>query len=233
VRFHYWGRVLARRLEPEVDLVAKLVTPELTAVDIGANFGVYTAAMLNAGARVVAFEPLAECAAALRLYGTRQNGRLTVHETALSDHSGAATLHLPHDESRALTGLATLSAVSTSHEDRSVDLRTLDSYQLTDVRLIKIDVEGHERSVIRGAQETIAANHLPSLIVEIEQERLDGPISDVFGLILSFGYEGWFLKGRRLVSIQEFRVERDQPATGARVHNFVFINPGERWRLII
>jgi FkbM family methyltransferase len=233
VSFHYWGRVFARRLEPEVDLVAKLVTPELTAVDIGANYGVYTAAMLKAGARVIAFEPLKECAEALRYYSSRNNGRLIVHETALSDHAGEAQLHLPRDQSRALTGLATLGTVSTTtvHEDRKVELRTLDSYELTSVRLIKIDVEGHEQSVIRGAERTIAANSLPSLLVEIEQERLDKPIAEVFELILNFGYEGWFLRDRRPVSIQEFRLERDQPPGRVGVHNFLFVNPGERWRL--
>jgi FkbM family methyltransferase len=231
VRFHYWGRVLARRLEPEVDLVPKLVTPELMAVDVGANYGVYTAAMLKAGARVVAFEPLAECAEALRYHSDRYKGRLTVFETALSDHAGGATLHLPRDESRLLTGLATLSPLEMQHEDRRVELRTLDSYELDCVRMIKIDVEGHEQSVIRGAAETIRANHQPSLVIEIDQARLDQPITEVFALILGFGYEGWFYRGRRLLAIDEFRVERDQPPSGDRVNNFVFVNPKERWRL--
>ncbi len=231
VRFHYWGRVLARRLEPEVHLVAKLVTPELMAVDVGANYGVYTAAMLKAGAKVVAFEPLIECADALRHHSSRYRGRLTVYEAALSDHSGGATLHLPRDQSRLLTGLATLSPLSMQHEDRRVELRTLDSYELADVRLIKIDVEGHEQSVIRGAANTIRANHQPSLVVEIDHTRLDQPITEVFALICNFGYEGWFFRGGRLIAIEGFRVERDQPPSGARVNNFVFVNPNERWRL--
>jgi FkbM family methyltransferase len=231
VRFHYWGRVLARRLEPEVHLVAKLVTPELMAVDVGANFGVYTAAMLKAGAKVIAFEPLTECAEALRHHSSRYRGRLTVHETALSDRAGAAALHLPRDQSRLLTGLATLSEVSLQHEDRQVDLRTLDSYEFADVRLIKIDVEGHEQAVIRGAAETIRANHLPSLIVEIEQARLDHPIIDVFAFIRDFGYEGWFLRDGRFSPVGEFRAERDQPPGAVGVHNFLFLNPGEKWRL--
>ena len=231
VRFHYWGRVIARRLEPEVRFVARLVTPELAAVDIGANYGVYTVAMLKAGARVVAFEPLRECADALRLFSKRCAGRLTVHETALSDQPGSATLHLPHDSSRALTGLATLAPMSTRHEDRQVELRTLDSYELADVRLIKIDVEGHEQSVIRGAERTIAANHRPSLLIEVEQQRLDRPIGEVFAQLTGLGYEGWFLRGGRLWAAHEFRVERDQPPDGGGVHNFMFVSPGERWRL--
>jgi len=233
VRFHYWGRVLARRLEPEVHLVARLVTPELMAVDVGANFGVYTAAMLKAGARVAAFEPLAECAEALRFHSDRYKGRLMVFENALSDHAGAAALHLPRDQSRLLTGLATLGEISTQHEDRPVELRTLDSYELAGVRLIKIDVEGHEQSVIRGATNTIRDNHQPSLIIEIEQARLHKPITEVFDMICGLGYEGWFYRGRRLVPLAEFHVERDQPPTGVTVHNFVFVNPDERWRLSV
>jgi FkbM family methyltransferase len=231
VRFHYWGRVLARRLEPEVHLVARLVTPELMAVDVGANYGVYTAAMLKAGARVAAFEPLAECAEALRYHSERYQGRLMVFENALSDHAGEAALHLPRDQSRLLTGFATLSELSMEHEDRRVELRTLDSYELGGVRLIKIDVEGHEQSVIRGATKTISDNNQPSLIIEIEQARLDQPITDVFDMICGLGYEGWFHRGGRLVPLPEFRLERDQPSSGVIVHNFLFVNPNERWRL--
>jgi FkbM family methyltransferase len=231
VPFHYWGRVLAHRLEPEVRFVARLVTPERFAIDVGANFGVYTAAMVKAGAKVIAFEPLKECADALRVFATRSKGRLTVHETALSDHAGTATLHLPHDRSRALTGLATLGDTAQPHEDRQVTVRTLDSYQLTNVRLIKIDVEGHEMAVIRGAGNTIAANDRPSLMIEVEQQRLDRPISEVFEAISAFGYMGWFLRGRTLRPVSEFRVERDQPPGTAGVHNFLFIAPKERWRL--
>jgi FkbM family methyltransferase len=228
---HYWGRALTGKLEPELRLIPKLVTPELVAVDVGANFGIYTYALLTAGARVVAFEPLAECVDALRRYGSRQNGRLTVLETALSDHDGRATLHLPRDPSRALTGFATLGPVSMLHEDRSVELRTLDSYELRNVCLIKIDVEGHEQSVIRGAERTIISADLPTLVVEIEHERLDQPITDAFAQILSFGYEGWFLRDGRVTAISAFRAERDQPSSGMRVINFIFVNPRERWRL--
>jgi FkbM family methyltransferase len=222
---------MTRRLEPEIHYVARLVTPELLAVDVGANYGVYTAAMLKAGAKVVAFEPLKECADALHLFSAGCRGRLIVHETALSDHPGVATLHLPHDQSRALTGLATLSPISARHEDRQVDLRTLDSYELINVRLIKIDVEGHELSVIRGAERTIASNHQPSLVIEIEQARLDRPITDVFAHVIALGYEGWFLRGRRLYPIDDFHVERDGPPAGPNVRNFIFVAPRERWRL--
>lgn len=231
VGFHYWARVLTGRLEPEVHLVAGLVTPELIAVDVGANYGVYTAAMLRAGAIVVAFEPLSECADALRHYASRYQDRLTVHETALSDRAAQATLHLPRDPSRALTGLATLRPLARPHEDRKVELRTLDSYELTNVRLIKIDVEGHEQSVIRGAERTIVGNNRPSLLVEVDQARLDEPIADSFAFISSFGYEGWFLRRRRLFAIKEFRAERDQSPRGVHVYNFLFVNPSERWRL--
>ena len=231
VQWHYWGRVIARRLEPEVALVPRLVTPELGAVDVGANYGVYTCAMIKAGAKVNAFEPLEECAKALRIYAAHQRGRLTLHQTALSDHSGSATLHLPHDESRALTGLATLSEVAVAHEDRTVELRTLDSFELNGVRLIKIDVEGHEGSVIRGAEKTLISNNLPSLLVEIEQERVAHPISETFSLICNFGYEGWFLRGQRLTPLADFRLERDQPPGHPLIHNFIFVKPAERWRL--
>src|SRR5439155_22190152 len=95
----------------------------------------------------------------------------------------------------------------------------LGNYRLGEVRLIKNDVQGHEQSVIRGAERTIAANHRPSLLIEVEQQRLDRPIGEVFAQLTGLGYEGWFLRGGQLWATHEFRVERDQPPDGGGVHN--------------
>lgn len=53
--------------------------------------------------------------------------------------------------------------------DKSVIIKTLDSYELEDVGFIKMDVEGYEPKVLVGAEQTIK-RHWPVLCVEINTE---------------------------------------------------------------
>jgi len=46
-----------------------------------------------------------------------------------------------------------------------IDVTTLDSYKLKNISMIKIDVEGHEEEVLKGAVDTIKKNH-PIIFVE-------------------------------------------------------------------
>lgn len=64
----------------------------------------------------------------------------------------------------------------------TVETRTLDSYELNNVRFIKMDVEGHEVAVLRGAAETIQRNH-PLLIIEG-----DHGADDIVSLVESWNY---------------------------------------------
>ena len=51
-----------------------------------------------------------------------------------------------------------------------VPLRTLDSYNLSNIGFIKIDVEGHELDVLRGAEVTLRRDQ-PNLLIEIENRH--------------------------------------------------------------
>jgi hypothetical protein len=79
-----------------------------------------------------------------------------------------------------------------------------------DVSFIKIDVEGHELSVLEGGVRTIA-NNRPVLWVEIEQRHLSRPMSDVFEFIKSLGYDGGFYDGT-FQPLEKFRYEIHQVA---------------------
>jgi hypothetical protein len=69
----------------------------------------------------------------------------------------------------------------------------VDGLGLHDVTFIKIDVDGHEVPVLHGAAETIKRDW-PRLLVEVEQ-RIQ-LVTDVIGLVESWGYRGWILLGR-------------------------------------
>lgn len=63
-------------------------------------------------------------------------------------------------------------------EHLAVPMRTLDSFCLTDVSLIKIDVEGMEPEVLRGALETIEGNR-PVLCIEARDEPAHAALTEI------------------------------------------------------
>jgi hypothetical protein len=116
---------------------------------------------------------------------------------------------------------------------QSIVLSTLDAFGFSDIRFIKIDVEGHESRVIDGARKTLASSR-PALLVEIEQRHCAGPIGDVFDRILAQGYEGYFLEKGRLLPIASFDVDQHQPTgqlgqkDGSYINNFLFLHASRR-----
>src|SRR5262245_27458413 len=100
-RFHYRHKLAHARIEEENDLViaARLVAPGDTAVDVGANYGLYTRFLCEAAGpsgRVYAIEPvpvtfevLQSNISALRLRDVRLINR------ALSDHPGTVNMTVP------------------------------------------------------------------------------------------------------------------------------------------
>lgn len=225
-------------LEPELALITKLVTPRDVVVDVGANVGLYSYSLVNHGAIVHAFEPVEHCRRVLLAY---RHPNLTVHSEALSDTNGTALMVVPEWHGSEETALAHLS-VDPCAEPRGgtmerVAVLRLDDVDIHGIRILKIDVEGHEVKVINGARTRIGADR-PLILVEIEQRHL-GPtsISEAFAQIRSLGYRGYFLVGREIRSIDRFDVERDQlglvptlEATGSApgyINNFIFL-PEER-----
>lgn len=200
---------VAGGLEPELGLLPLLIRPGDRALDIGANYGTYALTLARLGARVDLFEPNPAIAAILSAWARAKIG-VVVHALALSDRSGTAELIIPgedgveHDSSAALAGGAIASGRRVA-----VSLAPLDSLQITDVALIKIDVEGHEDAVLRGAGATIAASS-PALIVEIEQRHISRPITAAFDDVLALGYRGWFLCDGALLPLVRFDAAQHQ-----------------------
>jgi FkbM family methyltransferase len=132
--------------------------------DIGANWGhfsVGTAVRPGFVGRIHAFEPNPRSFADLSAVINQLDlgGRVFCHPHALSDRNGSGTISLPNGFQ---SGLAT---VGLRGAGWPISLRTLDSLELEAPDVLKIDVEGHEANVLRGAAKVIASA-APMLILE-------------------------------------------------------------------
>jgi FkbM family methyltransferase len=149
------------------------------AIDVGANIGIHTLAMAQAvgtEGHIHAFEPFNEVRARLQR-NVALNGfedRVSVHAVALWNLDGESQAFAPDEVNRGLFHLK-------DGGDLRVATRRLDSLNLPRARVMKVDVEGGEGSVLAGALEYIGEN-APYLAVE------DTNTPTVRRLLTPFGY---------------------------------------------
>jgi FkbM family methyltransferase len=232
----YWRFLAWRvgRFDAELYLLRYLCDKTKASIDIGASTGSYTVHLLNHSAKCYAFEPRRDAAVYLTQRLTaRPNSRLCVEVVALSDHTGEAALRVVTAE----TGRSTIEAANALEpageiEFLRVPTRRLDDYAdaLEPVGCIKIDVEGHEEAVLRGAGKLLARDH-PSLIIEIEERHKRRAISAVSRYLGELGYRGFFFRRGRLHALESFSVDTHQDVAkitarvdgeSAYVNNFLF-----------
>ena len=211
--------MLRAKREPSLAVFDEFVTHGDVVADIGAHRGVYAdrlSRLVGAAGRVHAFEPNPDGRRVLDVVA-RHRGNLTIHPVALSDHAGTATLMRPVDDGRRVDAMSSLSnpmVEAAPHDSVQVSVARLDDELAAEARrvaLVKIDVEGHEQSVLQGAEQVLEHSR-PVLVMEIEQRHRVQPLSETFEWFAARGYAGYVLthQGRR--PLAEFDVERDQLA---------------------
>jgi len=129
-----------------------------TAIDIGAHVGLWARGLTEKFDKVVCFEPCDEFADILLKNAPKVHA---LHRCALGWREGQVAMAIESDN----TG--------STHVDRGkvglIPMFPLDHFNLTDVDLIKIDVEGYELDVIKGATETLKNND-PIIIIEQKEK---------------------------------------------------------------
>jgi FkbM family methyltransferase len=175
--------------EPELALLATLVARGGTAIDVGANQGIFAYALSELGGRVVAFEPNPDYAFFARWM---LRGRAEVVAMALSDKAGRATFTVPiSDQGMNLHFAGSLKPTHGQfprYKNFDVDVRRLDDFGFNDVRFIKADVEGSEREVLDGARATIARDR-PVILLELLSGTHADPGAITAAICGDFGYD--------------------------------------------
>ncbi|MGJ5180424.1 FkbM family methyltransferase [Bradyrhizobium oligotrophicum] len=198
--------------------------------DIGANKGsfLYWLARWSAPGRVIAFEPQPDLAEGLaRLCRRFSLDNVVVEPRAVYSCTSRKTLFVPDGHQPGA------SLLQPAERSRTIAVQTvaLDDYlpATGHVSAIKIDVEGAELDVLRGARRTLRRCR-PLIVVECDRRlaTLDR-VKQTFSLLLGLGYRGEFLNRGRLLPLSAFDPEIHQRADGEwswkrkdYCNNFVF-----------
>jgi FkbM family methyltransferase len=175
----------------ELEFMRDALAPGTTAIDVGANVGVYTitaALRVGTSGRVIAVEPDAEYLPRLRTNLAR-NGleNVDIIVAAAGDVDGEVELIIAAD--RAFSSIKPLVAYAGSGATRRVQQQRLDSIWdeagQPAVAFVKVDVEGAEVEVIAGAERLLHRCH-PALVVEVRPEQTE---PEVKRRLAALGYE--------------------------------------------
>jgi FkbM family methyltransferase len=213
-KWHY-GRVLRSFTdaeEPDLKVVRHLVQCGTTAVDIGANIGIYTRALadlVSPAGRVISVEPIPQTFEILsgnvQFFGMTNVSCVSV---AVSDTDGEATMRLPHYQSGGTNFyqahvIAARDKTSASSklqvQVRTIRLDTLLA-DTASIGFVKCDVEGHELACLSGATMILHA-HSPAWLVEVSGNP-DQPGTNamrLFHLFERHSYMAWWFDGYKLL----------------------------------
>lgn len=166
--------------EAEIALLCPLLSAGDCVVDVGANIGAHTvpfAQAVGTNGTVHAMEPQRIVFQTL-CANVALNSLTNVHCHQVAAGSEAGEIIVPpldYSKPNNFGGLE----LGGHQKGESVRVITIDSLRLPRCRLIKIDVEGMEQAVLRGARETIAS-HRPLLYVENDRADRSQPLIELF-----------------------------------------------------
>ena len=200
------------------------------AVDIGAHLGLYSYWLSPLCKKVYAFDPQPLSDPIREKIMNLKN--VEFHGIGLGDVEGEMTLNIPFEGKVLGTTLATLNQTDKPSKKLTVAVNTLDSYNLEDVVLIKIDVEGFEDKVLDGARNTIM-KYKPNLLIEIEDRHLVGAgqkPQDIIRKLIAWGYSCYYYHNDDFteVDVDTISIDRLQGEeamlSGSYINNFIFLD---------
>lgn len=178
------------------DTAISLCENKRVCLDIGANVGLWSCDLVNSFEKVIAFEPVQEFIHCYRKNVKKSN--YSMYECALGSKESFIDMNIVEGN----TGHSHVNKESVGKG--KIPLKTLDSFNFSDVDLIKIDVEGYEQDILLGALETIEKNR-PVLVIEQQKHEYQNDMASLPSIrfLENLGYhvveqfnKDWILKIR-------------------------------------
>jgi FkbM family methyltransferase len=188
-RFDFGSPILAYYLglyeEASMHFLLRYLRPDDTFADVGANVGIYTVLAAGAaGARVHAFEPFSVAHGALtqNVSLNALEGHVTLHRQGVGAAAGAAFITTMHK------GSNHIAAAGADEPLEAIDVVTLADALGADMpAAIKIDVEGYEEQVLRGARAVLSSPRANVVIIEAIN-RGDAQVASCVSLLEQHGF---------------------------------------------
>jgi FkbM family methyltransferase len=200
--------------EDETKFIKRILQPGMVFIDVGANMGYYSligAKMVGTTGQVHSFEPSPRMVDELK-HNVNLNGFNNIHinNLALGNNKGVAQL------SRYEAGKEVYGSISQrpfpgaqviGYDD--VQVIKLDEYVkengISQVDAIKMDVEGAELLVLKGARDLLK-NYRPTIIFELATQHVIGfkyTCDDVLDFLTGLGYDIYTLEYGKLCTVIE------------------------------
>jgi FkbM family methyltransferase len=168
----YWLERFRSHDMPELWHLNRFFAGTGTAIDAGANAGLFTYRLSKHFRHVHAFDVNTDLTKAIADYNP---GNITLYPCGLSSAARTAKLRIPVVKGFESNGWGTVEDVEfpdAEHAiEKEVQLMPLDEFSISGVDFVKIDVEGHELEVLKGGAATIDKSR-PVLLVEVRAWNL-------------------------------------------------------------
>ena len=221
------NRAIKKGYEKELKIIDKFADKSKDALDIGVYRGVYSYKLSKNFKNIHSFEPNPLLFPYLNKNLKKIIKNIKLYNFALSDTNGEAQLKLPlrsksifkdNIEELFQLGAATMHPNNNISKYKKIPIQTrkLDDISISNkVGFIKIDVEGHEKNVIKGGKTLINKNR-PVMLIEIEERHTNKPVKETINFISEMNYECFYLFESKLINIKNL----DDKSVG---NNFIFL----------
>jgi len=141
-------------------------------LDIGSNIGQWTRPLSKKFESVVCFEPNPNFRECFEKNITEANVLLWSYGLSDKEHKAKQDFN----------------STQLKNEDGNIDCRTLDSFGLTNVDFVKIDVDGFEVPLLNGAKETLTNNN-PVINIEMKRDKRNNITQKCESILKDLGYK--------------------------------------------
>jgi FkbM family methyltransferase len=193
----YWKK---NGFEPEIGYLMNLLSKRSSVfIDIGSNIGIYSVLVQKSNPEIICHcvEPIKELCDKIKIFHTANNVKnYHLYNIALSDFTGSTKIFVPTLDEFNETTTASLSDIFFYNQKLNGENRLVNTFTFYDFIdkhgidlhgniLVKIDVEGHEISVLREF-EKIMLSHSPIVFLEMEMKK------DTFDAYFDFGFNQYY-----------------------------------------